>query len=360
MKPLRVGVVGAGIFGVNHLNAFSQLSHTGLAELAAVADIDEKRARWVEENYGVPVYLDYNEMIAKSELDVVTVATPDYVHRDVVLAAVSNGKHVLCEKPLATTVQECREMVDAARKANVLLEVDFHKRFDPEHIAIRKRVSAGDFGKILYGGVYMEDRIEVPVDWFPHWAHLSSPGWFLAVHFIDLVRWIMGSPNGSTVFARGRKELLKKEHGIDTWDSLSALVEFENGATFTFDVSWILPREFEAIVNQEMRLVGTKGVWEIDSQDRGSRYCRQAEGMRTQNSNFISEYVDRDGRTVWRGYGIEAIEDVLHNVIAIRSGATIKSLAGTYPSGEEGLEATKIAAAIHESAETGKVVEIAK
>lgn len=355
---IRVGVVGAGIFGVNHLNTFRQMAGSGLAGLAAVAEIDEKRAKWVEENYHVPVYLDYNEMIANEKLDVVTVATPDHVHSEVVLAALAAGKHVLCEKPLATTVKECQAMVDAAKKANLLLEVDFHKRFDPEHIAIRNRVVSGDFGRILYGGVYMEDRIEVPVDWFPHWAPLSSPGWFLAVHFIDLVRWIMGGSNGKTVFARGHRELLKKEYGVDTWDSLSALVEFQNGATITFDVSWILPREFEAIVNQECRLVGTRGLWEIDSQDRGSRYCRQSEGMRTQNSNFISEYTDRHGRKVWRGYGIEAIEDLIHNIIRLREGATIQDLAGTYPSGEDGLEVTRIAEAIHQSAETGKVIDI--
>ncbi len=360
VKPFRVGVVGAGIFGVNHLNAFRQLSYSGVAELAAVAEVDKDRARWVEENYQVPVYADYKEMLEKEDLDAVTVATPDHHHRDVVVAAASMGKHVLCEKPLATTVQDCREMIDAANKANVLLQVDFHKRYDPEHIAVRERVTAGDFGKILYGSVYMEDRIEVPADWFPNWQPQSSPGWFLAPHFIDLVRWIMGGSNGKTVFARGHKEVLKKEHGLDTWDALSALVEFENGATITFEVSWILPREFEAIVNQEMRLVGTKGVWEIDSQDRGSRYCLRADGMHTQNSGFISEAVDKQGRTIFKGYGMEAIEDIIHNMIRLREGATIESLAGTYPSGEDGLEVTKIAAAIHESAETGKALEIGK
>ena len=151
--PVKVGVVGAGIFGVNHLNAFRQLSYLGVAELAAVAEVNEKRAKWVEENYGCPVYRDYNEMFAKPDIDAVTVVTPDHLHKPIVLAAAAAGKHVLVEKPLDVTVEGCQAMIDAAKKANVLLQVDFHKRYDPEHIAMERRVSSGEFGKVLYGSV---------------------------------------------------------------------------------------------------------------------------------------------------------------------------------------------------------------
>ena len=356
--PVKIGVVGAGIFGVNHLNAFRQLSYRGVAELAAVAEVNEKRAEWVLANYGCSVYLDYNEMLAKADIDGVTVVTPDHLHKPVTLAACAAGKHVLCEKPLDTTVEGCIEMIAAAKKANVLLQVDFHKRYDPEHIAMERRVSSGEFGKILYGSVCMEDRIEVPVEWFPHWAPSSSPGWFLGVHFYDLVSWIMKS-TGRRVFAVGRKETLANDYNIDTYDSISAMVEFANGAVVSFDTSWILPRSFEAIVNQEIRLVGTKGVWEIDSQYRGSRSCADSEGMRTYNNNFLRESKDKQGRTIYEGYGIESIEDFAYNVQSIKDGATIAGLAGKYPSGEEGLEATRIAAAVHESARTGKLIDIA-
>ena len=354
---VKVGVVGAGIFGVNHLKAFRQLSYVGVAELSAVAEIDEKRAQWVEENYGCPVYHDFNEMIEKSDIDAVTVVTPDHLHKPVVLAAAARGKHILVEKPLDTTVEGCREMVQAAKDTNVLLQVDFHKRYDPEHAAMEKRVSRGELGKVLYGSVCMEDRIEVPAEWFPHWAPSSSPAWFLGVHFYDLVRWTIKS-NGKTVFAKGRKEILKSEYNVDTYDSISALVEFENGAVVTFDTSWILPKSFEAIVNQDIRLVGTKGVWEIDTQYRGSRSCIEGEGMRTLNNGFMRESKDKQGRTIVEGYGIESIEDFAYNVQAINEGATIESLKGTYPDGEDGLEVTKIAAAVHKSVETGKVIQI--
>jgi len=356
--PVKVGVVGAGIFGENHLNAFRQLSYLGVAELTAVSEVNEQRAQWVEETYGCLVYRDYNEMFEKAGIDAVTVVTPDHLHRPIMLAAAAAGKHVLVEKPLDVTIEGCREMVDAAKKANVLLQVDFHKRFDPDHIALERRVAAGEFGKVLYGAVCMEDTIEVPSEWLRRWAPSSSPAWFLGVHFYDLVRWVIKS-NAKTVFAKGHKGLLRDEHGVDTWDAINATVEFENGAVFTFDTSWILPKSFEAIVNQEIRLVGTKGMWEIDSQYRGSRSCVEGEGMRTWNNNFKREDVDKRGRKIFRGYGIESIEDFAYNVQALQQGATIEKLKGTYPDGEDGLEVTKIGVAVHESISTGMPVNIA-
>ena len=133
---------------------------------------------------------------------------------------------------------------------------------------------------------------------------------------------------------------------------------FKNGASFSFDVSWIIPRKFEAIVNQGMRIVGTDGLWEVDSQDRGDRSCFQDEGMRTWNNNFMREEKDKHGRTVYRGYGVESIADFAYNVEFLKSGGSLDSLAGKYPSGEDGREVTRICAAIHQSMETGEIVKL--
>ncbi len=352
---VKIGVVGAGIFGENHLNAFHQLSYNNVASLAAVCEVNSERAKWVEETYGCPVYSDYEKMLDNEDLDGITVVTPDHLHKEVALAAIRHGKHVLVEKPLDVTVEGCQEMLDAAEKAGVLLQVDFHKRYDQEHMACEKRVAAGDLGDILYGSVCMEDRIEVPADWFPHWAPKSSPAWFLGVHFYDLVRWIIKS-DAKKVYATGRKETLKKDYGVDTYDSVNAMVEFENGAVFTFDTSWILPRSFESIVNQEIRVVGTKGVWEVDTQFRGARSCVDGEGMRTWNHSFLRKETDKQGREIFRGYGVESIADFAYNVEALAAGRTLADLAGTYPDARDGLEVTKIGVAVHKSIETGAPV----
>lgn len=356
--PVKIGVIGAGKFGTNHLNAFRQLAYTGVAELAAVAEVNAARGEEVRREYGCPVFLDYREMLQEVDLDGVAVATPDHLHRQLAINAAKAGKHILVEKPLDTTVEGCEAIIQAAKDSNALLQVDFHKRYDPDHKALETRVKDGDMGDILYGSVYMEDRIDVPVDWFPNWAPHSSPTWFLGVHFFDLVRWAIKS-DAKTVFATGSRKFLKKEYGIDTWDSISAKVDFENGAAFNFDLSWILPRGFEAIVNQEIRVVGTRGVFEIDSQDRGSRSCLDGEGMRTYNNNFLRKQEDKYGRTVYRGYGAESIEDFAYNVALLKDGARkLDDLTGTYPSGEDGREVTRVAVAVHESIDSGQVIRL--
>ena len=355
--PVRIAVIGAGKFGQTHLDVFTQTGESGVAALAAIAESNPVRAEELRARYPFPVYTDYREMLARETLDAVSVATPDHLHREIVVAAAAAGKHILVEKPLDVTVEGAEAMVRAARKAGVLLQVDFHKRYDPDHQAIERRVRAGDLGEILYGSVHMEDRIEVPVTWFPKWAAASSPAWFLGVHFYDLVRWILKS-EAKTVYATARKTALLKYHGIDTYDCVNAKVGFENEAAFTFDTSWVLPAGFEAIVNQGIRIVGTKGVFECDSQDRGSRSCIEGEGMATYNNNFKREAIDRSGREVLRGYGVESIEDFAGNVAYVKSGGRLEDLKGVWASGEDGLEVTRLTVAVHESLATGRVVRL--
>ena len=353
---VRIAVVGAGKFGQTHLDVFTQLGDRGV-ELAAIAEADPARAAELRARYGCPIFADHRDMLQKVSLDAVSVATPDHLHRAIVVDAAAAGKHVLVEKPLDVTVEGAEAMVRAARTAGVLLQVDFHKRYDPDHQAIERRVRSGDLGDVLYGSVHMEDRVEVPAEWFPHWAPASSPAWFLGVHFYDLVRWILKS-EAKTVYATGTKSTLLKDHGIDTYDCVNAKVDFMNGAAFSFDTSWVLPEEFEAIVNQGLRIVGTKGVFECDSQDRGTRSCIGGEGMATYNNNFKRETVDRQGRRILRGYGIESIEDFAGNVAVLKAGGRLADLKGIWASGEDGLEATRIAVAVHESLAAGRPVRL--
>ncbi len=354
---VRIGVIGAGKFGQTHLDAFSQMEYAGAAKLAAIAEKDPARAAALRSRYSCPVYEDYRQMLAREPLEAVSIATPDHLHREIALAAARGGKHILVEKPMDVTVEGAAEMVQAAREAGVLLQVDFHKRYDPDHQAIARRVRAGELGDILYGSVHMEDRLEVPTTWFPRWAPASSPAWFLGVHFYDLVRWIIGS-EAKSVLATGRKAKLLREHGIDTYDCVNAKVDFENGASFTFDTSWVLPQGFEAIVNQGLRLVGTKGIFECDSQDRGTRSCVENEGMATYNNNFKRTTVDRSGRTIFRGYGFESIEDFAGNAAFLLGGGRLEDLHGVWASGQDGLEVTRIAVAVHESLASGRVVRL--
>ncbi len=355
--PVKIAVVGAGTFGTLHLNAFTQLSYRNVAELAAIVENNPQRASELRSEYSCPIFSDIHEMLNNADVDGVTVATPDHLHREIAVAALKAGKHVLVEKPLDVTVEGCIEIINAAKESGTLLMVDFHKRYDPDHQYIESRVQEGALGDILYGYVCMEDRIEVPSKWFPNWAPKSSPAWFLGVHFYDLVRWIIKSEPVS-VYATGIKKTLLEDYGIDAYDSINAKVNFANGASFSFDTSWILPNEFEAIVNQELRIVGTKGVWECDTQYRGSRSCIAKEGMRTYNLGFRRDATDKQGRLLIRGYGVESIEDFAYNVQFLENGGNIEEIPGCWASGEDGLAVTKIASAVHKSIETASVVAI--
>jgi len=352
--PCKVAVIGTGRFGIQHLRTFRQMQWRGQAVLAAACDVgDPEWFRALCDEFGCKGYRAYRQMLEQEDLDACTVVTPDHLHREMAIACLEAGKHVLVEKPLDTTVEGCQAIIDAAAKAGKLLMVDFHKRLDPYHLEMRRMIADGEIGRVQYGYVHMEDRLEVPRDWFG-WVGDSSPAWFLGVHFYDLARFLMGGAKATRVFATGIKDKLKSL-GKDTYDSIQAKVEFDNGAHITFDTSWILPDGFEAIVNQGIRLVGTEGVIECDSQDRGLRSCTAGKGMATHNPSFLRQGTDRLGWPVYEGYGIESIAQFAHNVNALLGGASLGDL-GDYPSGQDGLEATRIALAAHRSIETGEPV----
>jgi len=357
MARARIGIVGLGTFGINHLRTFRQLHWQGVCELVAACDINEKLLEERLKEFSFQPYTDFEEMLARERLDGVTVVTPDPYHRPLVLAAAEAGLHVLCEKPLDVTVAGCVEMIKACERAGVLLQVDFHKRHDEYHRAMKQEIDAGVLGRIEYGYAHMEDRIEVPRDWFPGWAKASTPAWFLGIHFYDLARWLMGA-NGVRVWGHGRKGQLV-ELGVDTYDSVTAMVEFDNGATICFDTSWILPDGFAAVVNQGLRLVGTLGMLECDSQDRGTWTCsaRTQPALQSHNVSFLRLRHDNHGREIWEGYGIDSIADFAHKVNYLLEGAKLSEV-GDYASGYDGLEATKIAAAVHESLDAGALIEI--
>jgi hypothetical protein len=169
----------------------------------------------------------------------------------------------------------------------------------------------------------------------------------------DLIRWIIKS-NGAQVSATGVKKRLKGL-GVDTYDSIQAKILFESGASFTVDSSWILPDGFEAIVNQGIRMVGTEGIMEVDSQNRGAESCFTGKngGMATYNLGFFKEGKDKAGRTYFRGYGVESIQDFAHNVNHLLEGGKLADLKDQYANGVDGLEVTKIAVAVHQSVEDG-------
>lgn len=353
----RVGVIGAGVYGTTVLQAFSWAQRCSQIELTAVAEIDEDVLGKQAARFGVQGYAEYRDMLQHEDLDAVAIVTPDHLHREMALACAERGIHTMVQKPLDVTTAGASAMVQAARDADVLLYVDFHKRFDPGHVQLRRDVRRGKLGRIQYGYVWMEDKIVVPSVWFKDWAQHSSPAWFLGVHFLDLLYWILGA-KPERVLATGVKDKLIGM-GIDTYDSIQAKIEYANGAHFSVDCSWILPDSFPSIVNQGIRMVGSEGIWEVDSQDRGILYAVEEDaGSAVPNYYANMEREDPQGETYPAGYVIESMLWFLQLVSRLKQGATLAELDGLYPNGEEALVSTRLCEAIHKSLAGGHAVAV--
>ena len=177
--PLRVGVVGVGVMGYNHARVLSELP--GI-ELVGVADPDDKQADFVRRTLGCATVPEVSELLALG-IDAVSIAAPTHLHRSIALAAISRGVHVLVEKPIASSVEEGRELIVAARRAGVALMVGHVERFNPAVQAIKEAIREEDILSIAI----------TRVGPFP--PRMSNVGVVidLAVHDIDLIGWFTES-----------------------------------------------------------------------------------------------------------------------------------------------------------------------
>src|SRR4026209_1607849 len=177
--PLRVGVVGVGVMGSNHARVFAGLPGT---ELVGVADPDRKQVDFVARTLGCIAVSDVNELLER-DVDAITIAAPTHLHRNIALACIARGIHVMVEKPIASSVEEGREIINVARRAGVTLMVGHVERFNPAVEAIKEAIR---------GEAILSIAI-TRVGPFP--PRMSNVGVVidLAVHDIDLIRWFTDS-----------------------------------------------------------------------------------------------------------------------------------------------------------------------
>ena len=355
-KKIRVGVVGGGVWGKHHLTATRQMEKEGYAELVSIAAYSQKTANIHAGGYGIQGYTNYQKMIDKENLDLVAVATPDHLHREVTLYALEQNCHVLVEKPLDLSSSGCQDMIDLAHKNNRLLMVDFHKRYDPYMLEIRSRVSNGEIGNPYYGYFYMEDKISVPLQNLSKWAEESSPFWFIGVHKVDLLRWITGKEIVQ-VFAHGYRGKLE-ENGVNALDAVSARLVLDGGFSCTIDVSWVLPENFESLVNQGIRIVGSNGLIEVDTQDRGLKLCTVDDGLQSINKFAYHSQSTPQGYQAVSGYYVDPIKDFIRKTHYVVNGGDINQVKGSFPSGIDGMIATRVAEAVDESLSSGKTIKL--
>ena len=188
MNKVKMAIVGAGIWGENHARIYN--AHP-FAETVALCDMNLDRAKEVAARLNIPqVYSDYNEMFEKSGCDAVAVVTPDFLHADIAVAAAEHKKHILIEKPLATTADDVHRMVKAIRENGVRAMVDLHNRWSPPFNAAHEAIQRGDLGEVYSAYIRLNDIKWVATDML-RWASKSSILWFLGSHSLDTLRHLL-------------------------------------------------------------------------------------------------------------------------------------------------------------------------
>jgi len=332
-------VVGAGTWGQNHARVYRE--HEG-ARLVWVCDANEATARKVAKEHGAEKFTsDYKDVVADPSVHAVSVATPDFAHAEIVVAAAKAGKHIMCEKPLATTEAECLAMIEAANKAGVMLMTAFHNRFSPPVCQAKQAVDNGELGEVLYIYYRLSDTIFVPTKMLS-WAGKSSVLWFIGSHLIDTCCWIIGKPV-RRVHGLSRSRVLKGM-GIDTPDFYCSTLEFEGGAVAVLENCWVLPETLPTMVDVKAEIVGSKGSVFMDTSSH-----RTIQKYTQQKGSYPDVLVNYQIHGRAMGFGPECIRHFVDCVVKDQPPLV---------TGEDGLRAARIVLAIEEAIRRGTSVEV--
>ena len=334
-RKLKVAVVGAGFAGQAHMQGYKNSKD---ADLIAVCDVSEERAKEAAEKYGIPnVFTDYEQMLKMDELEAVSVCLPNFMHKPATVAALEAGKHVLCEKPLATNAKEAEEMVAAAEKSGKTLAMSLNFRYQGTALTAKKLIDEGKLGEIYYAKTGMLRNNSIPKGWF-HVKSRSGGGPLLdlAAHVLDVTWWLMGRPEPVSASGVTFAKLGISGKGMGSWgvgygdgpvdieDLAVGLIRFKDGQTLTVEVSWAL----NGPPDQYCHIYGTEA------------------GMTV----FPGFAVHKDPKIDVK---MEPDRDRIHEFVR-------NILDGTEPlgPGKDGVQIMRMLDAIYESAQTGKEAAI--
>lgn len=344
-RRLRVGVIGLGI-GRLHIEGWQQ--HPNV-DVVAIADPDLERLAQVGAQFGIAArHASAEAMLAAGTLDVVSVCTPNKFHKALTLAAFAAGCHVLCEKPMALSAAEGREMLAAAQQAGKRLMINFSYRFSAQSRALKAQVDAGLFGDFYFGRTVWHRRRGMPGfgGWFGTKALAGGgPLIDLGVHRLDLALWLMGYPKptwvmGSTYDPIARELAEKSGKTFDVEDLAAALIRFDNGATLAIEASWAANIQEAELM--ETRLLGTRAGLLQKNLNEGYTFDAHI-FMEKDGAQFDMHLHPPAGQTY------SAMHDYAE---AILSGEPHPA------SGEEGLIVMEILDAIYASARSGAPVQL--
>lgn len=326
MRKARIGIVGTGLIGEVHIQAFQK--HP-LCELVAVCDMNVSRLQEMKMKYEIPeVYTNQAEMHEKCPLDGVIIATPDQFHREPALLAAAAGVDILLEKPIATTIEDAEAIIEAVTAANVKLMLGMTLRYIPEYAHVQQQFLTGALG--------------IPINAYSRRAVRKSEGHrlngrcsvneYLGVHDIDFLLSIFGREVDNVYATRGNFEIFDK---LGVADYYWNIIKWKNGATAALQVTWNEPEANKNLLEMECYVNGTNGSAHVI--------------LGGQQLNVATDTdCDYPELTLDNGYHIEAD----HFIKCILSDEQ------PYAGGQAGLDTLKIMIALEQSSKEGLPVQV--
>jgi len=338
MHPFSAGIIGCGVMGEHYARVITGDQHT---RLAAVCDLDRPKAEGFSKRWQAPsVFASVADMLRVGGLDGVIVATPDFAHQQPVCACLEAGLPVLCEKPLATTLQDADAIVEAQAKTTLPLMVNFGNRHRSNAQRIRQIVESGELGTIEHVYVRLNERLCKTKT--IAWLGRTSPVWFLLSHCVDLVRWILGD-EFRDVFARASYGVVDRlQPGVP--DVVSALCTTVEGVCVNLESCWIMPDAYFGNIDFALQVVGREGVIQADLFPHDLQVHRHGGAMVEDYSMDV-----RGPRGTTMGWWEESVKQFFR---ALQTGVK------PTPSAEDAREVTRTLVALEQSLETGATVEV--
>ncbi len=345
-KKVRVGIIGSGgIARAAHMPAYAKDPD---CEIVVVCDVSEKARKAAAEKFGVSRAVeDYREVAADPEIDAVSVCTPNFMHRDPTVACLEAGKHVIVEKPIATNAAEGADMVRAAKKADRILAVGLHFRYNPSVEALRRFADQGGFGDVYFTRVHALRRRGIP-SWGVFGDKEKQGGGPLidiGVHMLYAAMYVIDFPRPLSVSGATWTKFGDREPGVGqfgAWDHknftvedyAAALVRLEGGAALNIESSFC------------MNNTGGMNFWVMG--DRGGAQFSPCTIYREEAGTLT------DATPGWLPKVDCHEREIVDFLAAVRGEGEVGV------TGEQGLMITQILDGVYKSAEAGGEVEVEK
>jgi len=339
MHRVKFGIVGAGFWANAHADVYKSYPNV---EIMAVCDADYNKAKLFADKYGIPkVFQNYSDMVKSDDIDAVAIVTPDYLHTGPVVAAAEENKHIIVEKPLATTLEDLNAIAKIVKDKKIKLMVDFHNRWNPPIAITKKSIDSGELGNIISAYFILNDIIDVPLKMIS-WAEKSSILWFLGSHTIDTLRYLFNDEVKS-VYALSRSGILKGK-GINVSDIYQVLLEFNSGIIATIENGWITPNSQPFINDYKLNILGSKGMINVDLSN--NTLIEKFTGNKYDHPDCLIKTSVYDRQTGFAYESIKDFVDCLLNDKDVKVGL------------EDGINTSRVILAIMESSEIKKPVDV--